>query len=109
MGGSWAGKTRETAGSTVRLRPLIGRLATRLAEMAVDRALQAVLPQVFGRLDQELPMVLRNSVPPVIVEGLIASAIADAVGKPATMGQIEAVARLFNPVAAAVPFDRRRR
>jgi hypothetical protein len=77
--------------------------------MAVDRALQAVLPQVFKRLDQELPMVLRNNVAPVIVEGLIASAIADAVGKPATMNQIEAVARLFNPVAAAVPLDRRPR
>ena len=93
----------------MRLRPLFGRMATRLAEMAVDRALQAVLPDVFGRLDQELPLVMRNGVPPVIVEGLIASAIADAVGKPATLGQVEAVARLFNPVAAAVPADRRRR
>jgi hypothetical protein len=84
-------------------------MATRMAEMAVDRALQAALPDVFGRLDQELPMVLRNGVAPVIVEGLIASAIADAVGKPATLGQVEAVARLFNPVAAAVPMDRRPR
>jgi hypothetical protein len=86
---------------------LLGWLASRLAQAAVDRALRAVLPQVFARLDVELPMVLRNHVPPVIVEGLIASAIADAVGKPATVDQIEAVARLFNPVAAAVPQDRR--
>ena len=91
----------------MRLRPLIGKLATRLAAFAVDRALRAVLPNVFARLDVELPMVQRNHVPPVIVEGLIASAIADAIGKPATVGQIEAVARLYNPIAAAVPIHKR--
>ena len=92
----------------MRIRPIVGLLAGWLATRAIDRALRAVLPQVLERVDRELPVLMRGEVPPAMVEGAIGSAIADALGRPARTDQIDAVARIFNPVAAAVAQQLRR-
>lgn len=92
----------------MRIRPVVGLLAGWLADRAIDRALRAVLPQVLERVDREMPILMRGGVPPATVEGAIGSAIADALGRPAKTEQIDAVARIFNPVAAAVAQQLRR-
>jgi uncharacterized membrane protein YeaQ/YmgE (transglycosylase-associated protein family) len=93
----------------MRIRPIVGLLAGWLADRAIDRALRAVLPQVLERLDREVPVLLRGEVPPATVQGVIGSAIADALGRPARADQIDAVARIFNPVAAALSAQLRNR
>ena len=92
----------------MKIRPLVGLLAGWLADRAIDRALRAVLPQVLERVDREVPLLLRGEVPASAVQGAIGSAIADALGRPAKAEQIDAVARIFNPVAAAVAAQLRR-
>lgn len=92
----------------MRIHPIVGLLAGWLADRAIDRALRAVLPQVLERVDRELPILMRGEVPPATVEGAIGSAIADALGRPARTEQIDAVARIFNPVAAALSAQLRR-
>lgn len=84
------------------MRPLLFRLAKALFEMALSKAFEKALPQVFSRIDAELPVLLANRAAPVQVSGLIGSAIADATGQKATAQQLQAVIALYNPVAAAL-------
>jgi hypothetical protein len=83
------------------MRALLLHLAQWLLKRALDRALEQGLPQVFGRIDRELPLLLEAKAPPTQVSGLIASAIADATGHRASAEQVQAVIGLYNPVAAA--------
>lgn len=77
------------------------RLAKLLLKLALDESLRRALPQVYKKLDAEVPLLMANHAPPGKVQGAIASAIADATGARVTSDQIEAVIGLYSPVAAA--------
>ncbi len=84
------------------MRSFLLRLAKVLLRLSIDHVLDQKLPNVYGRIDKELPVLINNQAPPLQVTGLIASAISDATGQKATKQQVEAVIGLYNPVAAAV-------
>jgi hypothetical protein len=77
----------------------IGRVALRLA---VDRALRKELPQIFARLDMELPFMLINHAKPLEVQAVVTDAIEEKLGGIATATQVSAVLGLYDPVKAAI-------
>jgi hypothetical protein len=72
-----------------------------LAKAAIDRPLRRVLPNVYNRLDNEMPTLLRTADPEVMTAEIAAS-IAHATGNPATARQIEQVVSLYSPIKAAL-------
>lgn len=83
------------------------RLSKVLLRFAVDEGLRRSLPEIYKRLDAEVPVLLFNNAPASSVQGSIASAIADATGHRASATQIEAVIGLYDPVKAAIARTRR--
>lgn len=83
------------------------RLSKVLLRFAVDEGLRRSLPEIYKRLDAEVPVLLFNNAPASSVQGSIASAIADATGHRASAAQIEAVIGLYDPVKAAIARIRR--
>lgn len=83
------------------MKPLLLRLSRFLLQLALDESLKRALPAIYKRLDLELPLMLSNQAPPSRVKGLIASAVADAVGHRATLPEIETVISLYDPIRAA--------
>ena len=77
----------------------LGRVALRLA---VDRALRKELPQIFARLDLELPFMLINHAKPLEVQAVVTDVIEEKIGGIATATQISAVLGLYDPVKAAI-------
>jgi hypothetical protein len=77
----------------------IGRVLLRLA---VDRALRKELPQIFARLDMELPFMLINHAKPLEVQAVVTDAIEEKLGGIATATQVSAVLGLYDPVKAAI-------
>lgn len=67
----------------------------------VQRSTKRFLPAIFQRLDKAMPELLSTATPEVMTAE-IASAIADATGKPATARQIDQVVALYNPIKAAL-------
>ena len=84
------------------------RVARLLLRRVLRKALADGLPRVFKILDEKVPRALTQQVAPVIVEGLIVDAITRATGIRPTAVEVQAVAALFDPLAAAVPIARRR-
>lgn len=84
------------------------RLARRLLRRVLRKPLADGLPRVFKILDETLPRALTQQVEPVIIEGLIVDAITRATGIRPTDVEVQAVAALFDPLAAAVPVGRRK-
>ena len=66
----------------------------------VQRSTKRFLPAIFQRLDASMPQLLSTATPEVMTAE-IASAIADATGKPATARQIDQVVALYSPIKAA--------
>ena len=60
---------------------LLLRLGKVLLRAALDESLRSALPFVYRRLDSEIPELLIHRAPPAKIEGIIASAIGDAMGK----------------------------
>ena len=77
----------------------LGRVALRLA---VDRALRKELPQIFAKLDIELPPMLVNHAKPLEVQAVVTDIIEEKIGGFATATQISAVLGLYDPVKAAI-------
>jgi len=73
-----------------------------LLKLAVDRALRKELPQVFARLDMELPFLLINHAKPLEVQAVVTDAIEEKLGGIATATQVSAVLGLYDPVKAAI-------
>lgn len=67
----------------------------------VQRSTKRFLPAIFQRLDASMPQLLSTATPEVMTAE-IASAIADATGKPATARQIDQVVALYSPIKAAL-------
>lgn len=77
---------------------VLGRVALRLA---VDRALRKELPQIFAKLDIELPPMLTHA-KPLEVQAVVTDVIEGKLGRVATATQIGAVLGLYDPVKAAI-------
>ena len=77
----------------------LGRVALRLA---VDRALRKELPEIFAKLDLELPYMLASRAKPLEVQAVVTDIIEERIGGIATATQISAVLGLYNPVKAAI-------
>jgi len=77
----------------------LGRIALRLA---VDRALRKELPEIFAKLDLELPYMLANRARPLEVQAVVTDIIEEKIGGIATATQISAVLGLYDPVKAAI-------
>ena len=73
-----------------------------LLKLAVDRALRKELPQIFARLDMELPFMLVNHAKPLEVQAVVTDAIEEKLGRTATATQVSAVLGLYDPVKAAL-------
>jgi hypothetical protein len=73
-----------------------------LLKLAVDRALRKELPQIFARLDMELPFLLINHAKPLEVQAVVTDAIEEKLGGIATATQVSAVLGLYDPVKAAI-------
>jgi hypothetical protein len=84
------------------------RVARLLLRRVLRKALADGLPRVFKLLDENLPRALTKQVAPVIIEGIIGDSITRATGIHPTAVEIQAVAALFDPLAAAVPLARRK-
>ena len=78
-----------------------------LLKLAVDRALRKELPQIFAKLDMELPFMLINHAKPIEVQAVVTDAIEEKLGRVATPTQISAVLGLYDPVKAAIRNIRR--
>jgi len=77
-------------------------LAKVLLRAALTETVRRGLPEIYKRLDAEVPVLLYNNAPASSVAGVVASAIADVSGKRATANQIAAVVGLYDPIRAAV-------
>jgi hypothetical protein len=77
----------------------LGRVALRLA---VDRALRKELPEIFAKLDLELPYMLASRAKPLEVQAVVTDIIEEKIGGIATATQISAVLGLYDPVKAAI-------
>ena len=77
----------------------LGRVLLRLA---VDRALRKELPQIFAKLDIELPPMLMNHAKPLEVQAVVTDIIEENIKHTATATQISAVLGLYDPVKAAI-------
>jgi hypothetical protein len=83
------------------------RVARLLLRRVLRKALANGLPLVFKILDETLPRALTKQVAPVFIEGIISDSITRATGIHPSAVEIQAVAALFDPLAAAVPLARR--
>ena len=83
-------------------------IAHRLLRRVLRKPLADGLPRVFKLLDEKIPRALTQQVAPVIIEGIIGDSITRATGIHPTAVEIQAVAALFDPLAAAVPLARRK-
>jgi hypothetical protein len=77
-------------------------LARTLLKLAVDRALRKELPQIFARLDVELPFMLINHAKPLEVKAVVTDIIEEKTLRKATATQVNAVLGLYDPVKAAI-------
>jgi len=84
------------------------RVARLLLRRVLRKALAEGLPRVFKLLDEKIPRALTQQVAPVIIEGIIGDSITRATGIHPSAVEIQAVAALFDPLAAAVPLARRK-
>ena len=84
------------------------RVARLLLRRVLRKALADGLPRVFKILDEAVPRALTKQVAPVFIEGIIADSITRATGIHPSAVEIQAVAALFDPLAAAVPIGRRK-
>jgi hypothetical protein len=78
------------------------KLGRTLLRLAVDRALRKELPQIFNKLDIELPFMLMSNAKPLEVQAVVTDIIEEKIGGIATATQISAVLGLYDPVRAAI-------
>jgi hypothetical protein len=84
------------------LRTVSLEIGRALLKLAVDRALRRELPQIFAKLDIELPFMLINHAKPLEVQAVVTDVIEEKLGRTATATQIQTVLGLYDPVKAAI-------
>ena len=77
----------------------LGRVMIRLA---VDRALRKELPEIFAKLDIELPAMLADHAKPLEVQAVVTDVIEEKIGRTATATQVSTILGLYDPVKAAI-------
>jgi hypothetical protein len=77
-------------------------LGRTLLKLAADRALRKELPEIFARLDLELPFLLINKAQPLTVQAVVTDAIEEKLGHIATATQVSTVLGLYDPIKAAL-------
>jgi len=77
----------------------LGRVMIRLA---VDRALRKELPEIFAKLDIELPAMLADHAKPLEVQAVVIDIIEENINHTATATQVSAILSLYDPVRAAI-------
>ena len=77
-------------------------LSRTLLKLAMDRALRKELPQIFAKLDLELPYLLADKATPLQVQAVITDAIEEKLDRNATPTQIGAVLGLYDPIKSAI-------
>ena len=77
-------------------------LGRALLKLAVDRALRKELPQIFAKLDLELPYMLASRAKPLEVKAVVTDIIEEKIGHKATATQVSAILSLYDPVKAAI-------
>ena len=83
------------------MRTFVVRLIPLLLRLAMEPALRRALPVIYARLDGELALWVQEAVSAGAVQGRIASAMGDALGRSPTPTQIALVRLLYDPVMAA--------
>ena len=73
-----------------------------LLKFAMDQALRKALPEIFKRLDLELPSLLAQKASLVQVQCTVTDAIQNATGRITTPTQISVVMGLYDPIKAAL-------
>ena len=91
------------------IRPLFAALARHLLRLAIGPHLRRALPLVYSRLDSELPYWFRFGVSARQVEGVLAQATSDALGRSPAPYELALVRLLYDPVAAAAALTLLRR
>ena len=84
------------------IRTIALELCRTLLKLAVDRALRKELPQIFAKLDIELPSMLVDHAKPLEVQAVVTDVIEEKIGGIATATQVSAVLSLYDPVKAAI-------
>ena len=84
------------------LRTIALELGRSLLKLAVDRALRKELPQIFAKLDIELPLMLVNHAKPPEVKAVVIDIIEEKIGHKATATQVGAILSLYDPIKAAI-------
>lgn len=82
------------------LRPYLIRAAKLLLRLALDQAVAKALPKIYAKLDQDMPTML-SSYGPKTMANQIQSIAMEAAGKRVGSTQLEAIAGLYSPLAAA--------
>jgi len=82
-------------------------LGRTMLKLAVDRALRKELPEIFARLDTDLPYMLMNRAKPLQIQAVVTEVIEEKIGGIATATQVAAVLGLYDPVKAAIRNIRR--
>lgn len=88
------------------IKPLLIKAAKFLLKLALDQAVYKALPSIYYKLDAEMPTMLTNYGPKTI-KSQIQSIAMDAVGKRVSPIEVEAIAGLYSPIAAAAKNMRR--
>lgn len=91
------------------MRRLSLSLSRQLLLLMLRRSLRRILPEVFRELDATIPPALNSKVLPVVIEGLILSAVSKRTGFTPTAAEVDAIAGLFDPRRAARPINIRNR
>jgi hypothetical protein len=84
------------------MKTLLIRFAKLLLKAAMDRALRKALPEIYKRLDGDMPQLLAMAPAPTVVESVVGQAISASTGHRASESQIEAVMGLYDPIAGAI-------
>lgn len=88
------------------IKPLLIKTAKFLLKLALDQAVYKALPLIYNKLDSEMPTMLTNYGPKTVQSQMQTIAM-EAVGKRVSPVEIEAIAGLYSPIAAAARNIRR--
>ena len=84
------------------MKHLLIRLAKTLLKMAMDKALEQALPQIYKQLDAEVPKLLMNQAPPAVVQNAISTAIVRNTNGKINSDMLDLVLLAYDPIKAAI-------
>lgn len=83
-------------------RRILTKLAKVLLKLAMDKAVRAALPQIYKKLDLEMPQLLAEETPASMTRTVMNAIVTSTGGTvPVDATQVQAVMGLYSPIAAA--------